>query len=506
MILHQILAYWLDHTPDKTALIYGTQQQTYRQLNQRSEHLAAGLSTKFNIQKGERVGLLSTNCIEMVEVMFALSKLGAIAVPLNIRLTAKELEFIVSDCQLTTVFFRDSLKELENALQALVPIQNRVQFFGTPEENVVAYEELLQSGESVDFSPPDDLEEGDPLMLIYTSGTTGHPKGAILSHGNNIWNCINAIHILGMLQKDISITILPLFHIGGWGCFLLPTLFQGGTVIMQEVFDPIQIFQDVEKYQISIFMGVPTIFNELQLHPQFETADLSSVRIFASGGAPCPVSLIETYQNKGYTLTQGFGMSETSPVIFLMRPADSFKMKGSVGKPAICCDARIVDDDMNPLPPDTIGELVLRGNVICQGYWNRPEATAEANRGGWLHSGDLAYYDKDGFYYMVDRKKDMVLSGGENIYPAEVESVLFQHPAVAEAAVFGMPHPKWDEVPVAAIVPKPEKELTAEMLNDWCQDKLARYKQPKQYFFREDLPKTASGKTLKRELKEIYTS
>jgi fatty-acyl-CoA synthase len=214
--------------------------------------------------------------------------------------------------------------------------------------------------------------------------------------------------------------------------------------------------------------------------------------------------LIDAYHENGYALTQGFGMSETSPIALLMRVEDSQRKKGSAGKPGICCQARIVDTKMNELPPHSIGELVMRGNVICQGYWNRAEATAEAFSGGWFHSGDLAYKDEDGFFYIVDRKKDMLISGGENVYPAEVESVLYQHPDIAEVSVFGVPHKKWGEVPMAAVVLKQGSSLDASSLLEWVQDKLARYKQPKKIKFLDKLPVTASGKILKRELRNLF--
>ncbi len=505
MLLHHILNHWTDQTPDKTALIQENRRQTYKELQQRSLKLADALTTKFGIKSGDRIGVLSSNCIEMVELLFAISQIGVVMVPLNIRLTASELEYIVRDAGISVLFFRNEQANTARELNQLFDISNRIQFFGKPESGILAYESLIAEGNAAATSTPNDLKEDNPLMFIYTSGTTGHPKGAILSHGNNIWNCINGAQLVEITQHDIAITLLPLFHIGGWGLFLLPVLFQGGTALIMSKFDVDEVFDACVEHKVTIFMGVPTILNEIRLSPRFETTRLPSIRLFCSGGAPCPETLIKTYHENDYILTQGFGMSETSPIALLMRVEDCKKKIGSAGKPGIGCLARIVDQDMNELPPNEIGELVMQGNVICQGYWNRSDATEEAFHGGWFHSGDLAYKDEDGFFYIVDRKKDMLISGGENVYPAEVESVIFQHPEVAEVSVFGIPHEKWGEIPLAVVVAKSGSTLNEEAIKEWTQDKLARYKQPKEVRFLNVLPKTASGKILKRELKKLYS-
>ncbi|MBU2510443.1 long-chain fatty acid--CoA ligase [bacterium] len=504
MLLHHMLSYWSDQSPNKTALIQEERKQSYRELENRSVRLAFALKEELGICQGDRVGVLSSNCIEMVELLFAISRVGAIMVPLNIRLTAKELQFIAGDAAVKTLFFKDEQASLAADLAALVEIPHMVQFFGIPDHNIIAYESLVRKADKLSLTEPSDLTEDSALMFIYTSGTTGNPKGAILSHGNNLWNCVLGAQLMEIGQYDVSITVLPLFHIGGWGLFLLPTLFQGGTVLIISGFDVSRVFKDCNEHKVTVFMGVPTILNEIRLSPEFKSTRLPTVRLFCSGGAPCPVSLIEAYHENGYELTQGFGMSETSPIALLMRVEDSREKKGSAGKPGICCRARIVDEKMNDLPPNGIGELVMQGNVVCQGYWNRSKATEEAFMGGWFHSGDLGYKDEDGFFYIVDRKKDMLISGGENVYPAEIESVLYQHLAIAEVSVFGIPSEKWGESPMAVIVLKQGSSLTEDELKIWIQDKLARYKQPKIIRFVDGLPKTASGKILKRELKLKY--
>lgn len=505
MLLHNLLNYWANQTPEKTALIQENRTLSYLELKHRSLRLAQSLLIKYKIKPGMRIGVLSSNCMEMVEVLFAISGLGAIMVPLNIRLTAKELEFIAGDAGIEVLFFHENQQKLADDLSELIHLVNKVQIFGAVSNSSVAYEEFLTQGEAIPVQLGENLEENSPLMFIYTSGTTGNPKGAILSHGNNLWNCVITSQIMKIGQRDVAITLLPLFHIGGWGLFLLPTLFQGGTVLIMPQFDVPEVFKACNEHKVTIFMGVPTILNALLLAPEFKTTRLSTIRTFCSGGAPCPVALIESYHENGYSLTQGFGMSETSPTALLMKVEDSQPKKGSAGKPGICCQAAIMDEKMNFLPANEIGELVLQGNVICQGYWNRPEATEEAFKGGWFHSGDLAYQDEDGFFFIVDRKKDMLISGGENVYPAEVESIIYQHENIAEVTVFGVPHEKWGEIPIAVIALKAGVSLTEKELLDWSQDRLARYKQPKKVYFVDELPKTASGKILKRELKEQYT-
>ncbi len=503
-LLHQILTYWYKETPDRIALVQGHEQMTFSKLYERSNCLASALTNEFNIKKGDRVAVLSNNCIEMVEILFAVSRLGAIFVPLNIRLTAVEIEFIVSDCKPDAIIFNSNQKSLFNQVNELFLIDQSVQINGTPENQTESYETLLARYPDNIIPPPKDLTDNDILMLIYTSGTTGKPKGAKLSHSNNIWNCISTAHLLNLTKEDVSITILPLFHIGGWGLYLLPMLFQGGKTIIEEQFNPDSIFDLVDEHQISIFMGVPTIFNIIAQREEFNTRFLPSIRMFVTGGAPCPISLIETYQAKDYILTQGFGMTETSPTVFLMRPEDSLKKKGSVGKPVLSCEVKIFDDESNEMPPNEPGELCIRGKIVCEGYWNRPKATKETTQGGWFYSGDMAKYDEDGFFYIVDRKKNMLISGGENVYPAEIEDVLFRHPEILEVSVFGAPNTKWGEIPVAAVVKTPGSNLTKENLKEWFQPLLAKYKQPKVIYFLDELPKNATGKILTKDLQEDY--
>ncbi|MCP4297394.1 MAG: long-chain fatty acid--CoA ligase [Proteobacteria bacterium] len=505
MLLHNILTQWADQTPNKTALIQNNQKRSYQELKLRSGRLAQAMSDKLGVKKGDPVAVLSSNCIEMVELLFAISRIGAILVPLNIRLTTKELSYIIKDSGATFLCYREEQKEMAQSLAAEPSSITLMQLDGDSKEGIPIQKELIQWSPVWLENKSTTVSSSDPLMLIYTSGTTGSPKGAILSHDNNLWNCVTGAQLIEITSQDVSITLLPLFHIGGWGLFLLPTLFQGATTLILDNFDVKETFELCREHKVSIFMGVPTIYNEIRLSPLFKSQRLDSVRIFCSGGAPCPESLIKLYHDAGYSFTQGFGMSETSPIALLMREADSKVKIGSAGKPGICLEAQIVDDQMNELSHNEIGELVMRGNVICQGYWNKPEATKDAFRGGWFHSGDLAYKDREGFYYIVDRKKDMLISGGENVYPAEVEATLYQHSAIAEVSVIGAPHPKWGEVPVAITVTKQGVSVTEEELKSWVQDKLARFKQPNSYHFVDSLPKTASGKILKRELKDQFT-
>ncbi len=307
-----------------------------------------------------------------------------------------------------------------------------------------------------------------------------------------------------LTSDDINLNTLPTFHIGGLGLFAGPTFHAGGTVIVMRSFDPAHFLQLIEKWRVSVMLLVPAIYLMLAQYEGFDEADLSSVRAWTSGGSALPPSLQHEYAEKQIVIQQGFGMTETGPTVFLVTKEDAIRKAGSVGKPVLHTDVCIMDRERNRLGPNEIGELCIRGGNVTSGYWNRPEATAGAIIDGWLHSGDAAKYDEEGFYYIVDRWKDMFISGGENVYPAEVENVIYQHPAVAEVAIIGVPDSKWQEVGKAVVVVKSGENLTQEEIINYCQGKLARYKIPKSVVFANSLPRTAAGKVLKRQLSKEY--
>jgi fatty-acyl-CoA synthase len=344
-----------------------------------------------------------------------------------------------------------------------------------------------------------------PALIIYTSGTTGRPKGALLSHRMLMWNSINTNVAWDIVSSDVTTVHAPLFHTGGLNVLTLPLMHVGGTVVILRKFDPSEALEAIEKHRCTIFFGVPTMFQMMMESPRFDRTSFDSMRFFISGGAPCPVPLIEAYQRRGVAFTQGFGLTEVGPNCFRLGLEDAVRKAGSIGFPSFHSEARIVDEKGRDVPRGAVGELLLKGLHVCSGYWQNSEATSEAFSDGWFYTGDLARQDDEGYYYIVGRAKDMIISGGENIYPAEVESVLHGHPAIASAALIGISDDKWGEMPVAVIIPRTDRAVTPDEIIEFCSGKLARYKIPRQVYFVSEFPLSASGKVVKRILKEQFS-
>jgi fatty-acyl-CoA synthase len=492
-------------TPDKEAVVEGERRLNYQQLNRRVNRLASALQAS-GLLLGDRISILSYNCIEFVEVIMAAAKLGLILVPLNWRLTPAELAFNLNDSGAETLFFDADLVELANGVKGTTPLKRFIVFGKKQISQAQAYESLLseQSESEPETKPVPHLDT--PHIIMYTAGTTGKPKGAILSQGASFWNVLNLNAALDFTSGDRDLLVLPMFHIGGIGLFTLPMLYDGGTVVIQRTFDPIKTLALLQDEKITLFFGVPAIFLALIQHPQFDASAFKNVRLVMSGGAPLPVSLVKQYHEAGIVLQQGFGMSEAAPSISTLAKELALKKAGSIGRALMHLEARIVDDHMSIVPTGDVGELVIRGPNLLQGYWNRPEATEEAFAGGWFHTGDLARMDADGELYIVERKKDMFISGGENVYPAEVEDTIFELTQVAEAAVFGIEDEKWGEVGRAVVALKEGQHLTAEKVFDHLKGRLAKYKIPKSVVFVNQLPRNAAGKVLKTILREKYGS
>jgi fatty-acyl-CoA synthase len=488
-------------TPHKEAIVDGERRLTYRELNKRVNRLSNGLND-LGLESGDRVGILSHNRLEFVEVIMAAAKLGLILVPLNWRLTPAELAFNVRDSGAATLLFDPGLADLAQGVVEEVAFTRRIVFGQDELPGCVAYEPLLETHSDNAPEPRVDPGLDTPHIIMYTAGTTGRPKGAVLTQGASFWNAVNLTLAGDFTSKDRDLALLPMFHIGGIGLFTLPMLYAGGTVTIQRTFDPIETLHLLQKERITLFFGVPAIFLFLIQHTDFDAEAFEGVRLVMSGGAPLPVSLIRQYAEAGIVLQQGFGMSEAAPSIATLSRELALEKAGSIGQPVFHLDARVVDDRMKDLPVDGVGELVIRGPNLLQGYWNRPEATEEAFRGGWFHTGDLARMDKDGALYIVDRKKDMFISGGENVYPAEVENAIFELPQVAEAAVIGVEDEKWGEVGRAVVVLKPGAQLSQEEFLGFLGKRLAKFKVPKQLVLVERLPRNAAGKVLKNKLRE----
>ncbi len=486
------IAYWIQKWafthPDRTAVITDNEKVSYRQLDEMIDSAAVKIHEKLQGRKGERIAILSHNRIEYIVLLFAIAKAECVAVPLNIRLSAKELLFQLNDSGSKVLF-----AEKENAEFAASLVEQS-------ELESWEFIEDLCGGTQTSFANENPIDEEAPYIICYTSGTTGKPKGAVLTQSNMFWNAVNNKLAIDLTSEDRCIVLLPLFHIGGIGLFAFPSLFSGGTIVIPGKFESEKALDMIEKHKVTIVMGVPTIHQALLTSPSFQTADLSTVRWFYNGGAPCPHELIDAYFDRGFLFGQGFGMTETSPTLFMLTKEDASRKRGSIGKPVLFSEYKLIDSEGSEVEKGEVGELAVRGPNIMKEYWNRPDATKDALKEGWLLTGDLAKTDEEGFLYIVGRKKEMIISGGENIYPLEVEQVISQLKEVAEVAVVGNADPLWGEVPEAFIVKENGSALTEDDVVQHCHVNLAKYKIPKKVTFLNELPKNATGKIQKTQL------
>ncbi|OGO66597.1 MAG: long-chain fatty acid--CoA ligase [Chloroflexi bacterium RBG_19FT_COMBO_50_10] len=494
------------YSPDKLAFIDAGKDPewrlTFRQANQRANRLANWLKVK-GITKGDRVAILARDGYEHLDSFFACGKLGAVHTALNWRLHWQELLDIFRYTTPRLLIFSNDFKDGVEQLASRYPLL-LLHLDGEGVAGSVKFEDALQSAPALPVSM-EKLEAEDTAALIFTGGTTGLPKAAEVSHRMIAWNTLNTV-IHDITHNDVYLNVFPMFHTGGLFVYTLPQVIFGGTTILIRQFDPVQVLDLLEREHATVFAAVPTMYQMLTQAPNWKKANLSSLRFCTSGGAPLPVSLVEKYTaEKGIRFKQGFGMTEFGPGIFALAPEDAIRKAGSIGRPNFFVDAQIVDDQNNFLGPDKEGELILKGPSYCSGYFNNPEATAEAvDARGYFHTGDVARFDPEGYFYIVDRMKDMFISGGENVYPAEIEKALYQHPAVHMCAVIGLPDPKWGEVGMACVVLKPGFTATEGELLEFMADHLARYKVPRSVSFLPELPISAAGKILKRELKQRF--
>lgn len=492
----QILEHRARLTPHRVGLVEWESGRRFKfgELEERACRLA-GLLDSMGVKKGDRVSIIALNGVHYVDLFFAVAKLGAIFTPINWRLAVPEMEYILNDAQPKVVLYEEEFSPQANALRSVYPQAEWV--------SLADYEERLGSSPIVESTAEVKLE--DQHTIFYTSGTTGRPKGAILPHRMILWNSVNTIVSWGLTSADVFPVFTPMFHSGGFNVGLVPMIHVGGTAILVRKFEPKSALRLIEKERATIVFMVPTMFQMLAEDPEFWHTDWSSVRFAISGGAPCPLELIKLYQSRGIVFKQGFGMTEVGVNCFSMTDEEAFRKPGSVGRPIFHSAVKIVDESGRELGDEEVGELVISGPHVCAGYWRKPKETEETIVEGWIHTGDLAKRDKDGFYYIVGRKKEMFISGGENVYMAEVEMVLNAHPKVREAAVIPIPDPKWGEVGRAIIVLKPGETATEEEIKAFCEGKLARYKIPKSVVFTEEpLPRNPYGKLLRAELIKRY--
>ncbi len=490
-------------TPDKVGLVLADSRKrfTFAELSERSLRCTVFLQS-LGIKKGDRVGILAHNRIEYVDAFFAAGKCGIILVPLNTRLTAHELEYIVRDSGMRALIYDGDFGATITKLRSQVDVEHWISLdvaLAPADRNYLAETTTLDSSAFI----PTRCDPEDIYCLLYTSGTTGKPKGVMLPHRMILWNASNTVMSWQLRDTDISPIFTPMYHAGGLNVFLTPLFVVGGTIVLHRGFDATEIWRVLAEERCTVVMGVPTIYKLLMDAPEFQSAHLPHLRWLISGGAPMPQYVIEAFAHRGMTFKQGYGLTEAGVNCFAMTPEDSIRKIGSIGKPMLFCEARLVDNNSDEVPANEVGELWLRGPHVSKGYWNQPEATASTlDPQGWLHTGDLARRDEEWFFYIAGRSKDMYISGGVNVYPAEIEAELLLHPGVRDAAVIGIPHETWGEVGVAFIVAS--GKLTPEMLTIHLSDRLSKYKIPKHFEFVESLPRTAYGKVVKPELRERW--
>jgi len=488
-------------TPDAEALLElkTGQRFSYGELNTRAMKWAGILRHTLSLEKGERLGLLCGNRVEFLDVFFGAIKAGVVVVPLNTHLAGRELEEIIRDATVRTLIYDVEFSEIVREMRPQTPVESWVSLDESAVPGDKTADVLLNS--DLPPLPFQKIRPDDVCTLLYTSGTTGSPKGVMIPHRMVAWNGYNTVACWQLRSDDVSSIFTPLYHAGGLGAFLIPIFTIGGRIVLHTRFDSEEVWKTIEKEECTVVLGVPAIWKMLAENPGFENIDISHIRWLISGGAPLPPSLVELYRKRGLVLRQGYGLTEVGVNCFAMTDRDAWEHPGSIGKPMMFTEAMLVTENGEEVEPGEVGELLLRGPHVSAGYWHNPDATAEAyDEDGFFHTGDLAKCDKDGFFYISGRRKEMFISGGVNIYPAEIEAVLTQHPAILDCAVVGVPHEKWGEVGVAFLVFAERMEiLPAEMIK-WLEKRIARYKVPKHIVILDRLPRTAYGKVLRTDL------
>ncbi|MCW4386693.1 long-chain fatty acid--CoA ligase [Salinibacterium sp. SYSU T00001] len=528
-MLNQGIGSWLERrrekSGDKPAVIFAEKSTSYRELLDRVERLAAALRER-GISQGDRVAYFGENHVAFLETLLAAATLGAIFVPLNARLAAPELAFGLTDSGSRILIHPKSLTVVAAAALRGTPVTHRIVVDDTALGAAITASVPVVGGEDDDEPGADDavlesFEEvlaaanpesidvavglDDPAIILYTSGTTGNPKGALLTHGNLTWNAINVIIDYDYQSTEVALMISPLFHVASLGMGVLPTLLKGGTLVLEPRFDPGRVLDVIQRHRVTSMSGVPTTYQMLSEHPLWESTDLSSLRQLTCGGSAVPIRVIDAFEERGLRFSGGYGMTETAPGITSIPAARSREKAGSAGLPHFFTSMRVVDEEGRPAEVGEPGEIQVSGPNVIREYWNRPDATSEAYApDGWFRTGDIGYLDDDGFLTISDRLKDMIISGGENIYPAQVEQAIREIDAVGDVAVIGVPDERWGEVPWAIVSLREGRELSAEDVRRHLQGRLARFKVPKNVLFVDEFPRTASGKIRKADLRRKY--
>jgi fatty-acyl-CoA synthase len=483
-------------TPERRALHFEGRDWSYGAMQREIEDCAGRLAA-LGIKAGDRVAFLGLNQPMFLFAMFASARLGAIFVPLNFRLTGPELAFMIEDCAASALIVDDAHRAV---------IEPQVPRLGLLKAVLAAERETEWLEGAAPATSPARANEDDVALIMYTSGTTGRPKGAMLTHGNIWWNNASGMHTLDMLADDVTLVPAPIFHIGGLNVTMLAAFQKGALVVLQRAFDPGRALADIAAHKVTTMFGVPAMFLFMAQAPSFAETDLSTIRALVVGGAPCPVPVLKIYLARGVMMQQGYGLTETSPMVSFLAPEYALTKVGSSGRTPMFVDVKIVDSDGREISaPRAQGEILVRGPNVTKGYWGLPEATAKAiDADGWFHTGDAGFFDEEGFLTISDRIKDMIITGGENVYPAEIESQLMRCPAIAEVGVIGEPDSQWGERVVAVAALKPGTSLTLEELRAFAEESLAHFKLPKRLEIVKALPRNATGKILKYQLRQTF--
>jgi fatty-acyl-CoA synthase len=510
------LSAWIDHwaelTPDKPAIIFDVKQQSYAELADAITRLTAVFQNNFGVKEGDRIAWLGYNSPRIIELLFVCARLGAILVPLNWRLARPELVQIVNDSGAGLLIADESHVEtasaIANELDVCIPIHN--QHIPKAEQQAVSWpclQALMDQLIEVQPGSPSgsDFSE-NPVLILYTSGTTGKPKGVVLTQGALGWSARNSVPMHGMTAEDHVLAVLPMFHAGGFNIQTLPALSVGATMTLFEGFDPGAVLAEIDSGRPSLAGLVPAQINAMVSHPDWNRTKLDNLRCVTTGSTFVPDSCIEAWNQRGIPAIQAFGATETCVVAIHQDCENAEASRGSAGYAAKHCEIRLIDDNGQDVPPGVHGEILVKGPNIFKEYWRNPTATGRALRDGWFHTGDIAYQRSDGAYVISDRKADRIISGGENVYPAELEAILDEHPEIIESAVIGMAEERWGEVPVAYVVTSKDSQLDSGHVKALFENRLARFKHPRRVMLLNELPRNAMGKIEKFELRKHLQS
>lgn len=486
---------------DKIFMYYKDTTKTFKELDQISNKIGNGL-VSLGVKKGDKAAMLIPNRPEFIYAWFGLMKIGAVMIPINTQFKPDEIKYILNNSEANTIITTGMFQETVLKIKSGAPFLKHIIVIEPKDKaGIIPFEEIISANAS---EPNIVVNEYDYASFIYTSGTTGYPKGVIDTHHNYIANAHQIVEAAEFTEKDRAMLILPLFHCNAQVVTVISPLYAGASFVLMEGFSPKEFLPAINKYKPSTFSGVPTVYAILNSLPDAEKYDLSSLRFVICGAAPMPVEVFNEFERKYKAfILEGYGLSEAT-CASIINPLKGKRKIGSIGKPLNGQEIKILDDNNKELPQGQIGEICIKGDVVMVGYYKNPEATASAIKDGWLHTGDLGYIDEEGYFYIIGRKKEMIIRGGENIYPKEIEEVLYKHPKVLDAAVVGIPDPKWGEEVFGFIVPKQDVQITEQEMVDFLKEKIADYKIPKKFIITQAFPKTATGKIQKNRIVEQY--